>query len=146
MQSVVWALSTLEQPGPVAGLWFSILSPGLHKQNQVTRQEEDAENNQAVLGPCVQTNALEGTRAPESIPRADGTQHILTSRIVTSLCPSATEEQQNAPFVLCRVAVWPLLSPRLGWKVCSLQRNMLRQAQPAWPHIKSILGWKQIKS
>lgn len=36
--------------------------------------------------------------------------------------------------------------PQAGWRGWSLQRNMLRQAQPGWPHIKSILGWKQIKS
>lgn len=52
----------------------------------------------------------------------------------------------NAPSMLCKVVMWPLLFPRLGWNVWSLQGNMLRQAQLGWPLIKSILLWKQIKS
>lgn len=81
--SRVWALSTLEQPGPVAGLRFSILSPGLEKQDQVTETGGGCWHPGCSLGPCAWTNALEGTRAP----RADGAQHILSSRMANLCAP-----------------------------------------------------------
>lgn len=71
--SRMWALSTLEQPGPVAGLWFSILSPGLDKESQVTETRGGCRHPGCPLGPRVRTNALDGMRAPESTPRANGT-------------------------------------------------------------------------
>lgn len=69
--SSVWALSTLEQPGPVAGWWFSILNPGLDKQNQETETGRGCWHPGCSLDPCVWTNALEGMRAPESTPEAE---------------------------------------------------------------------------
>lgn len=121
----------------------------LEKQSKVMEMGRGCWCPDCFLGPCAQTNILGVMRAPESTPQSNGTQHFLTSGMVASLCPSTSEKPMwalNAPSVLCKVATWPLPSPQLGWKLWTLQRNMLRQAQPGWPHVKSILVWKQIKS